>query len=100
MNGKVVIDVDGSIKASQLKIDTASELSSAAGKALMRAGELLVTVPTTRVSAESLVLVTVEGDYAPATRYWVTNVTPGESFTVRFDRPSLGQVTIHWMLVN
>lgn len=100
MNGKVVIDVDGSIKASQLKIDTTSELSSAAGKALMGAGELLVTVPTTRVSAESLVLVTVEGDYAPATRYWVTNVTPGESFTVRFDRPSLGQVTIHWMLVN
>ncbi|HNS95036.1 MAG TPA: tail fiber domain-containing protein, partial [Candidatus Woesebacteria bacterium] len=100
MNGKVVIDVDGSIKASQLKIDTASELSSAAGKALMEAGELLVTVPTTRVSAESLVLLTVEGDYAPATRYWVTDVTDGESFTVRFDRPSIAPVTIHWMLVN
>jgi hypothetical protein len=100
MNGKVIIDVDGSISAKHFKLDTLDATSSTGGKAIMPAGEILTTVQTTSVNANSLIYVTIQGDYAPATRYWVTNQVEGDSFMVQFDRPTTLPVEFSWFIIN
>ena len=100
MNGKVVIDVDGSIQAKHYKIDTLDATSSTGGKETMPAGRSLTTVNTTGITADSMVFITIDGDYAPASRYWVTNQIEGESFTVRFDRPVTTPVEFSWFIIN
>jgi hypothetical protein len=100
MNGKVIIDVDGSISAKHFKLDTLDATSSTGGKSIMPAGEILTTVPTTSVNANSLIYVTIQGDYAPATRYWVTNQVEGDSFMVQFDRPTTRPVEFSWFIIN
>jgi hypothetical protein len=100
MNGKVIIDVDGSISAKHFKLDTLDATSSTGGKAIMPAGEILTTVQTTSVNANSMVYITIQGDYAPATRYWVTNQVEGDSFMVQFDRPTTLPVEFSWFIIN
>jgi len=100
MNGKVIIDVDGSISAKHFKLDTLDATSSTGGKAIMPAGEILTTVQTTSINADSMVYVTIQGDYAPATRYWVTNQVEGDSFMVQFDRPTTLPVEFSWFIIN
>jgi hypothetical protein len=100
MNGKVIIDVDGSISAKHFKLDTLDATSSTGGKAIMPAGEMLTTVETSSINAGSMVYVTIQGDYAPASRYWVTNQVEGDSFMVQFDRPTTMPVEFSWFIIN
>ncbi len=106
MAGKVVVDTSGNIHSTgeitvkKVNIDTSDTAAAAAGKSTLEAGKSEITIPTTAVSADSLIQVTFRGNYAPATRYWIESQKRGESFTLKLDQAVQKNTDFSWMIVN
>jgi hypothetical protein len=75
-------------------------LSASAGDEVVAAGTNAITIKTTAVTAKSLIFVTFNGDYSPATRYWIENKTAGKSFTIKLDAKVAQDAKFNWWIVN
>ncbi|OGG06310.1 hypothetical protein A2777_05355, partial [Candidatus Gottesmanbacteria bacterium RIFCSPHIGHO2_01_FULL_40_15] len=62
-------------------------LLDSAGSSLIPAGQKETTVGSTQVTATSIIQITFEADYSPATRFFIKEKKEGVSFTVSLDRP-------------
>jgi hypothetical protein len=98
MNGKVVIDVDGSIKAKHLKLDTVDPSSSTAGTAVLKAGKTTIPVDTTSIGPDSLVFITpITLTDIPIA---VTQKSPGVGFTVTIPQTISKDLEFQWLVIN
>jgi hypothetical protein len=98
MNGKVVIDVDGSIKAKHLKLDTVDPSSSTAGTAVLKAGKTTIPVDTTSIGPDSLVFITpITLTDIPIA---VTQKSPGVGFTVTIPQTITKDLEFQWLVIN
>jgi hypothetical protein len=86
--------VYGALIVSQL------HLSDNVGRTTVPANSKQFVVPAPRVTAKSIVQITFESDYGPATRFYVTNKLPGVGFTVVFDQAIGDDVTMDWWIVE
>ena len=117
LNGEITIDTSGNlvsqgsitaqtINTTKLNITGAStatesgQLSASAGVDTISNGTDNLTIQTSAVSANSLIYVTFGGDYYPATRYWISDKTPGQSFTIQLDQPVESDTQFSWWIVN
>ena len=98
MNGKVVIDVDGSITAKHLKLDTTDFASSTAGKSTLKAGKSTMIVDTSSVGPNSLVFLTpiTLTDIPMA----VTQKSTGIGFTVTIPQTISKDLEFQWLVIN
>lgn len=88
-----------SIKVDEVRLDaTAAQPST--GVAVFRAGGTALLVETTKITLGSRVIVTFKGNYAPATRYWISDEVAGESFTLNLDQSPLSDTEFSWWIVN
>ncbi len=73
---------------------------SRSGKETFAAGQSKKTVASGRLSADSLVIATIQGDVAGT---WVRGVTVnvvGPSFTIRLNKAAPKALTVGWFIVN
>lgn len=70
------------------------------GKGYIPAGSREVTIQTSAVKSTSIFLITFEDDYAPATRFFISRKTPGESFTVGLDADVAHDTHFSWWIVD
>lgn len=117
MNGKVLINTDGNITTSgsitasvvntaKLNINVADTLqsplpasaSASIGEAVLKAGQLSVTINTGSVTAKSFIFVTPKSDISsPLT---VSSQVAGTSFTVKINAAQATDVKFNWWIVN
>jgi DNA-binding transcriptional MerR regulator len=98
MNGKVVIDVDGSITAKHLKLDTTDFTSSTAGTSVLKAGKTTIQVDTTSITSDSLVFITpITLTDIPIA---VTQKTMGIGFTVTIPQTIGKDLEFQWLVIN
>ena len=71
-----------------------------AGTAMFPAGAEEITINNPNVTAQSLVQITFETDYAPATRIFVTNIIPNQSFTIKLNAPVANDAQLNWWIVS
>lgn len=70
------------------------------GFGMIEAGEKSVTVETTQVRDKPKIYITFNGDYFPATRFWVENMEEGESFDVVLNTETDEDVAFTWWVIN
>ena len=75
-------------------------LSASAGDDVIEQGTSSITIKTTAVTGKSLIFVTFNSDYSPATRYWIENKTAGKSFTIKLDANVARDAKFNWWIVN
>jgi hypothetical protein len=63
-------------------------------------GAKSTVVRTSQVGTKPKIYITFNGDYYPATRYWVTDIREGRSFKVVLDAPTNRKVDFNWWIVN
>lgn len=98
MNGKVIIDVDGSITAKHLKLDTTDFASSTAGRSVLKAGKSALTVDTSSITPESLVFITpITLTDVPIA---VTQKSTGVGFTVTIPQTISTDLEFQWLIIN
>ncbi len=85
--------VYGSLVVSQLR------LSDNVGTASVVSGTSSVTVSNPRVTDKSIIQVTFESSFAPATGFYVTK-DPGVGFTVTLNGPVAGDARLSWWIVE
>lgn len=85
---------DGSAEFATLKIKANS------GAALLGAGSQGVIIEPNQLTATSQVIVTFEGDFAPATRYWITKDLNKGRFTIHLDNRVARDVQAYWLIIN
>jgi len=93
----VKIGADGSARFNDLTLS-----AHASGLTTISAGDKVATLPAVALKTTSQVIVTFEGDYAPATKYWITknftDVIP--TFTIHMDYPVASEVNASWLIIN
>jgi len=98
MNGKVVIDVDGSITAKHLKLDTTDFTSSTAGTSVLKAGKTTIQVDTTSITSDSLVFITpITLTDIPIA---VTQKSTSIGFTVTIPQTISKDLEFQWLVIN
>jgi hypothetical protein len=75
-------------------------LTDNAGTGMIARGEKEAVVESSSVSDKSVIQITFESDYAPATRYFITAKDTGKSFTVSLDLPVDQDVTFSWWILE
>lgn len=106
MGGMVRIGTDGSVAvrgevaSDKYRITIRDDGSASAGEGIVPAGADSVVVPTSSVTATSLIYVTFTSDYSPATRFWVSERTEGASFALKLDQPLDADGVFSWWIVN
>jgi hypothetical protein len=117
LSGKVTIDAQGNVVIDNTltvktittqKINivtdttatTSAVLAASTGVATVVKGTSSITIPTSAVTANSLIYVTFNGDYSPALRYWIATKTPNASFTLKLDQPVGQDAKFSWWIVN
>jgi hypothetical protein len=68
------------------------------GKILAGSKEALVSIPT--LDKNSVIQITFEGDFAPATHYFIADKIPGESFKVILNTPTEEDVNFTWWIIH
>jgi hypothetical protein len=57
-------------------------------------------IESTSITDKSIVYVTFEADYSPATRYYVANKEIGQGFLLKLDQPVGANVPFNWWIVE
>jgi len=83
-----------------LTVDQLTVSDKTSGQAVIPAGEHESLITNSLITVSSKVFVTFRDTYAPATNYWVSNVTAGESFTVTLDQPVSADSRLDYWIVN
>jgi hypothetical protein len=83
-----------------LTVDQLTVTDKTSGQASMSDGKSEVIIMNELVTETSKVFVTFRDSYAPATNYWVSKVTAGESFTVTLDQPADANARLDYWIVN
>jgi mannose-6-phosphate isomerase-like protein (cupin superfamily) len=63
-------------------------------------GSKSAIIKTSQVGSKPKIYVTFNDDYLPATRYWISNIKKGDSFTVQLDAETQRDVEFNWWIVN
>ncbi len=71
-----------------------------AGTAFVPQNSQTVVVQSPNVTETAKVYVSFKDDYAPATRFWVSEQIPGESFTVELDAPTANNAEFDWWVTE
>ncbi|OGG03877.1 hypothetical protein A2Z33_00735 [Candidatus Gottesmanbacteria bacterium RBG_16_52_11] len=98
-DGYVESSVIERLAVKQLEVESI-ELPGNAGTAVIGAGSRELTVNASAVGERSIIQITFEADYAPATRYFIGRKVPGEGFTVTLDQPVARDVPFSWWIVQ
>jgi hypothetical protein len=75
-------------------------LTDNSGSGVIPAGQTEAKISAVGVKDNSIIQITFESDYAPATRYFVKDKTPGTGFTVVVDQPVAHDAKFTWWLVG
>lgn len=70
------------------------------GTATLKAQTDRISIITSSLTSSSKIFVTFSNDYGPATRFWVSNISPGASFTLQLDNAPALDSTFNWWIVN
>ena len=103
--GKLVADVVRTKKLEIIEPVKASEENNSKeqksiGESKLVAGESEILIETPSVTDASKIYVTFNGEYAPATRYWISEKVKGKSFTIKLDAAVDTDVDFSWLIVN
>ncbi len=103
--GKLVADVVRTKKLEIIEPVKASEENNSKeqksiGESKLVAGESEILIETPSVTNASKIYVTFNGEYAPATRYWISEKVKGKSFTIKLDAAVDADVDFSWLIVN
>jgi len=98
MNGKVIINVDGSVEMTHLKLNTTDPNTTTIGTATIGTGYASMTIDSTIITSESMVFIT-------PTSYidkpiFVNAKIPGVGFVVTIAEPATKDIDFQWMIVN
>lgn len=58
------------------------------------------TIESTSVTNTSIIQITFEGDYAPATRYFIKQKIEGKDFTLALDHEPENDVSFSWLIIE
>ncbi|OGD88073.1 hypothetical protein A3D04_04975 [Candidatus Curtissbacteria bacterium RIFCSPHIGHO2_02_FULL_40_16b] len=89
-----------SIQAEDIIINTADESSKLAGKSLIPSGQSQITILTTAVKPDAIVLITPVGQTYGQTLY-IYSVQDFEGFTVAIENgPAQNDINFNWLIIN
>jgi len=74
--------------------------SSASGTIIVPSGEKATSTTANSLKDTSQVIVTFEGDYSPATKYWITKDVINKRFTLHLNYPVSNPVKASWLIIN
>jgi hypothetical protein len=107
-NGKVTINTNGdivvnaAITAKTIHADkyeaTDTGDNASVGEATITAGKTMLEIKTTAITSKSKIFVTADSPLA--TPLFVSNKTPGFSFTVSLSKPPTENTQFNWWIVN
>ncbi len=101
MNGKVVIDVDGSIKAKKVRADqyaVSNNDKQTIGLGLIKAGETSVTVDAPHITAESRIFITALTK--TNTPLYISEISAGSHFVVSLGDTASEDTRFNWWVVE
>ena len=70
------------------------------GDLVIPAGEKTIIVDAEDLKEYSQVIITLEGDYSPATKYWITKNINFKKFILHLDYPVDDDVLGSWLIIN
>lgn len=70
------------------------------GTGILPKGAQKAVIKTGKVNATTKINVTFKDNYAPASRYWVSNNEEQDGFTVNMDTPVANDCDFHWFISN
>ncbi|MDD3662219.1 MAG: hypothetical protein PHG63_04105, partial [Candidatus Dojkabacteria bacterium] len=74
--------------------------NAVAGTASIEKGKNSLVIETTQITSQSKIQITFRSDYTPATRYWISDRTEGERFTVSLNADVAQDSTFDWWIIN
>jgi hypothetical protein len=98
MNGKVVINVDGSVEMTHLKLSTADPDKTTLGTATIPAGHTSMTINNASITGDSMVFITPTSFVDKP--IYVNGKIPGVGFVVTVSSPAPQDIQFQWMIVN
>ncbi|MFC1653586.1 hypothetical protein ACFL1M_01950 [Patescibacteria group bacterium] len=74
--------------------------ASSSGTLVVPNGEKTIILDAPTLEDSSQVIITLEGDYSPATKYWITKNTKVKKFILHLDYPVQKDITGSWLVIN
>ncbi|MCL4339235.1 hypothetical protein M1271_06115, partial [Patescibacteria group bacterium] len=75
-------------------------LTDNAGKSIIPEGKKEIDVSAPSVDDKSIIQITFEADYAPATRFFIVKKVAGIGFTLGLDNPVGQDVPFNWLIIE